>query len=446
MADVDLGLEGGTVVTGGGRRTANVYVADERIVEVTADRLPARERVDASGLLVMPGMVDVHVHLMDPADTSREDFPTGTAAAARAGVTTVVEHSHGGPVRSAEDLGAKAAYLRGRSRVDFALGAHAWPGRTELVAPVWGAGAAFVKAFTCTTHGVPGHDPAHLLQLLEVAAGAGATCLLHCEDESLTALAEWRLREAGRGDGGVIPAWRSREAEQAAVATAAALARATGARTVIAHASHPQVVELARGLVVETCPQYLTLREDEVVEQGALRKFTPPARARSAAELDAMWQAVASGAVEYVASDHAPSSRAQKRVGTIWDADFGLPGLDTTFSVLLDGAARGLLTYERVVEVYSEAPARVYGLRGKGRLEPGSDADLVLVDPDRSWTVLDRDVISKAGWTPFAGRTLRGRAVRTYLRGRLASAEGEVLAEPGWGRFLPGPGSKEGTR
>src|SRR5207245_7330500 len=130
-------------------------------------------------LLVMPGMVDAHVHLMDPADTSREDFPSGTAAAARSGATTVVEHTHARPVISEADLAEKREYLAGRSCVDFALAAHAWPDRLDEVDAVWRAGAAFVKVFTCTTHGVPGFDAAHLRRLFERAAGCGAVCLVH---------------------------------------------------------------------------------------------------------------------------------------------------------------------------------------------------------------------------------------------------------------------------
>lgn len=350
------------------------------------------------------------------------------------------EHSHGPPVRTAADLREKAEYLRDRSRVDFARAAHAWPGYAEQAAETWRAGAAFLKAFTCTTHGVPGHDAARLAELFEAAAGAGAICLLHCEEETLTAAAEERLRAAGRSDGGVIPEWRNREAEETAVAVAATLAPRSGVSAILAHASHPEVIDLAGGIVGEACPQYLALLEEEVIELGALRKFTPPARARTRAELDAMWAAVAGGRADYVSSDHAPSTREQKAAGSIWDVHFGLPGVDTTFSVLLDGAAGGRLSYERVVAVYSEAPARIYRLPRKGRLTPGADADLVVVDPQQRWEVRDSDVLSKAGWSPFAGRTLRGRAVRTYVTGRLAAADGEVVAAPGWGRFLPGPG------
>jgi dihydroorotase (multifunctional complex type) len=437
----ELGIEGGEVVTGRDRFPANVYVEAGQIAAVVPDRRPARERVDASALLVMPGMVDAHVHLMDPADTSREDFPAGTAAAARSGVTTVVEHTHARPVVSAADLADKRSYLAGRSRVDFALGAHAWPDRLDEIEGVWRAGAAFVKVFTCTTHGVPGFDAARLWRLFERAARCGAVCLVHAEDESMTASAEAELRAAGREDGGVIPAWRNREAELTALALTTLHARLAGARVVAAHVSSPQALETADGLLAETCPQYLTLLEDEVRELGALRKFTPPARARDTVELDAMWRALADRQIAYIASDHAPSTLEQKGAGSIWDVHFGLPGIDTTLAVLLDGAHAGRISYQRVADVYAETPARLYGLSpAKGRLEPGADADLVLVDPEERWTVRDEDVLSKAGWSPFAGKTFVGRAVRTYLRGTLVAGGGEVVAEPGSGRFLRGAG------
>jgi dihydroorotase-like cyclic amidohydrolase len=252
-------------------------------------------------------------------------------------------------------------------------------------------------------------------------------------------------------DGGIVPEWRCREAEHAATAVTARLAALTRARVVVAHVSHVEALELVlreratgANVLAECCPQYLTLREDEIVEGLGRRKFTPPARARSQQELDRVWQALAAGSYDYVSTDHAPSTAEQKRHGSIWEVHFGLPGIDTTLPVLLDGAHAGRLSYERVVEAYAERPARIYRLAGKGRLEPGADADIVLVEPNAAWTVRDEDIRSKAGWSPYRGRTLRGRAVRTYVRGRLAAADGQVTAEAGAGRFVPGPGLTRG--
>ena len=442
-AAYDLAVEGGTVVRPGGRERAHVYVNDGRVAEISAERRDADRRVDAGGLLVMPGMVDVHVHLMDPADPSREDFPTGTAAAAVAGVTTLVEHTHARPVVTDRDLVEKREYLADRSCIDFGLGSHAMPGREDAVAGVWRAGAAFLKAFTCTTHGLTGFSTADLKRLFDAAVAAGAVCLVHCEDEALTADAERALRTAGRDDGTVIGAWRSLDAELVALATVGVLARRTGVRAVCAHVGSIEALEQLDGdVVVETCPQYLTLREQEALEHGALRKFTPPARAHRDDDLDAMWRALADARIDYVASDHAPSTLEQKAAGSIWDVHFGLPGIDTTLPVLLDAASAGRITYERVVEAYAERPARIYGLDRKGALEPGADADVVLVDPDARWTVSDDAIVSRAGWSPYTGRTLTGRAIATYLRGELVARDHEIVAGPGTGRFVPGAGAR----
>lgn len=447
MPEVDLLIAGASVVTATGTRRLHIGVTDGTITSVGPARPAAAETVDAAGLLLMPGGVDTHVHLMDPGSPEREDFPTGTTAAACAGVTTIIEHSHGNPVRSVEDLRAKADYLDGRSRVDFGLAAHAWPGRADAVAPLWAAGAAFFKVFTCTTHGVPGHSAAALKTHLEATAAVDAVSLMHCEDESLTAAAEELLRAEGRDDSGILLDWRNRDAELVAAAVASLLVRRTASRATMAHVSSPEVAqyvgaERARGarLAVESCPQYFLLREDEVHEHGPLRKFTPPARARLDHDEALMWALLREGRLTHMSTDHAPSTLEQKRAGDIWNVHFGLPGLDSTFALLLDAAARGQLSYPDIARVYAEVPAKTYGLwPRKGALVPGADADLVLVDPHERRTLRDSDVWSKAGWTPYDGREVIGRVVRTYLRGRLVAEHGRPLGDNG-GRFLPGAG------
>lgn len=442
----DMAIRGGTLVGPQGRQAADVYVAGGRIVSVGGtDAGPAAVEVDAGGLLVMPGMVDAHVHMMDPGDPSREDFPSGTAAAAKAGVTTVIEHTHGAPVLTATDLEQKAAHLATRARVDYALAAHAMPGALDGIRALEDAGVAFVKAFTCTTHGLTGFSPAELRDLFTVIAEVGSVCLVHCEDQSLTQAAEARLRAAERVDGGVIPEWRNREAELVAVGYTTVLARTTGARVVIAHVSSPDALavvgeERRRGadVLAESCPQYLQLLEEEVLTEGALRKFTPPARARSTDELDTMWRALQDGSIAIISSDHAPATRDQKLDGSIWDVHFGLPGIDTTFAILLTAAAAGRVSYERIVEAYAATPASVYGLgHRKGSIEPGLDADLLLVDPERRWTMSAADVASHAGWSPYEQMEMTGAVVRAYCRGEMVAQDGEVLAAPGVGRFIP---------
>jgi dihydroorotase len=444
----DLEITGALLVTPGGERRGTLVVEDGRIAGIAdAPSGRARRTIEADGLVALPGMVDAHVHFMEPGPTDREDFAHGSAAAAAAGVTCVAEHTHGWPVTTAEGLREKAGHLAGRSVVDFALGAHASPDTLGAAGELREAGAAFVKAFTCTTHGIEGLDAARQLALLRAAAGAGVRVLAHCEDEALTAAAERELRGALRKDFGVLPLWRSAEAELVATSATALLARLTGARVTIAHASQPEVVETvvrerAKGarLDVETCPQYLLLDEADVVEHGPTRKFTPPARPAPAA--DGLWDLLESGAIDMLSSDHAPSTLAQKHDGDIWECPFGLPGVDTTLPLMLDAVARGRLSLRRLATVYSATPAAVLGLGGrKGALAPGADADVVLVDLDGRRTLADEQVVSKAGWTPYAGLQLRGSVVATLLRGETVAEHGRPVAGPGTGSFLA-PGAR----
>lgn len=446
----DLVIKGGVVVSPDGRRRADLAISGGRVVAVGDVGVDGKV-IDASGLLVLPGMVDTHVHLMEPGPTEREDFPTGTAAAAARGVTTIVEHTHAHPVRRPEDLAEKRSHLAGRANVDFGLAAHLWPEDIPGMAAMWEAGVTFFKMFTCTTHGVPGLDPASVDTALKTLAGFGGRALVHCEDESLTGLAEKTLRESGRVDPALLTEWRSREAELVAVTAVSVLALTSGATVTLAHVSNPVaagIVSMARGngadLGAEACPQYFALDEREVLEWGPLRKFTPPARIRTEEERELMWDTLREGVYSHIATDHAPSTLEQKNESDFWSAPFGLPGLDTTLPFFLDAALGGRIQVEDVVGLYSKAPARRYGLfPEKGALQIGSDADFVLIDPEGRWEVRDEDIVSKAAWSPFAGRRFQGSIVATYLRGRLVAENGRASDER-TGRFIPGPGVDQG--
>jgi allantoinase len=448
-----LCVRGGTVVSAEGREDVDLVIRDGRVAgRIARGEEAAGEEIDASGLLVLPGGVDPHVHMMDPGLTEREDFPTGTAAAAVGGVTTIVEHHRSLPfVLDARTLTEKASYLEPRARIDFALFGGGHPDNVDELRPMWAAGAACFKVFTCNLHGVPAVLPGRMLTLFREVASFDGLCLIHAEDEFVTAENEELLRAAGRKDPRVIPEWRSKEAEQVAVNTVVLLARMSGCRVIIAHASHPDICDLAAReqalgarVLVESCPQYFHLTEDEIVSWGPFHKFTPPAR--SARDRDGMWDRLECGDIDMICADHAPSTRAQKETGLtdIWEAPFGVPGVETTLPMMLTGVAQGRLTLERLVAARSEAPARAYGLwPRKGHLGIGADADFVLVDANTRTTLRDDAVVAKVSWTPFAGRVVQGRAVATYVRGRVAAQDGRPVGDTGWGRFLPGPGYSE---
>jgi dihydroorotase len=312
------------------------------------------------------------------------------------------------------------------------------------VGEIWRAGASAFKVFNCETHGVPAILPGDMLRLFRRLAEFDGLCLIHCEDEFITADNERRLKAVGRIDPRVIVEWRTREAEATAINTVALLARLTGVRVIIAHASRPAVLDLVNReralgarLWVESCPQYFYLEEHEIEAEGALRKFTPPAR--TAEEAEGMWARLRSGEITHIQTDHAPSTLAQKAEGDgdIWQPHFGLPGVETTLTMMLNGVNAGLLSLERLVEAVAETPARLHGLYPrKGSLRVGADADFVLVDLARERVLSNEQVVSKAGWTPYAGRRVTGAPVMTFVRGVLVAQDGQATAPPGTGRWV----------
>ena len=227
----DLAIRGGDVVDPDARRRADVYVRDGRIAEVGTERREAAEAVDAAGLLVMPGMVDAHVHFMDPGDPEREDFPPASAAAARAGVTTVVEHTHVAPVIAARRPRGKARATSPIARASTSR----WP-RTPGPTASTRSGRCGARAPASSRRsparrtGCLGFSAADLHALLQRVAACGAVCLVHAEEETLLDRAERELRAAGRADPGVVPEWRNRAAELTALAVTATLARRDRAR------------------------------------------------------------------------------------------------------------------------------------------------------------------------------------------------------------------------
>ncbi|MBI3940074.1 MAG: amidohydrolase family protein [Acidobacteria bacterium] len=450
---VDLVIRDAMMVSPRGTTRGDLLVAGGRIAGAVASGAGrGAQAVDASGLYLLPGGVDPHVHMMDPGLTEKEDFASGTSAAAVGGVTTIVEHHRSLPfVLDANTLREKAAYLADRGLIDFALFGGLQPDNIHHLEPMWRAGAAAFKGFTCNLHGAAAVLPDTMLEAFREVAGFDGLCLIHAEDEFITRANEVRLKAAGRKDFRVVPEWRTREAEQLAVATTALLARLTGCRVVIAHASHPAVLDIlnrerAAGarLWAESCPQYFYLTEEEIDRWGPWHKFTPPARDRASAEQ--MWQRLEAGAIDMIVADHAPATRADKSKGlqNIWDCSYGIPGVETVLPMMLTGVNQGKVSLERLVAARSQIPAQVYGLwPRKGSLSLGADADFVLVDMQAEKVLQNQDMVCKVGWTPYQGQRVKGLPVKTFVRGQLVAENGRPAGKPGWGRFLPGPGARQ---
>ena len=443
---VDLAITNGFLVDSKGIYPGVLYIREGKIIGITQSlEHPPQEVIDANGLYILPGAIDGHVHMMDPGYTDREDFITGTRAAARGGVTTVIDHHRTEPqVFGPEEFLGKKEYLKTRSIVDFGLLGGLSLTNLENLRGLWEAGALGFKGFTCELHEADALGIGNLMEILVEILKFDGIALFHCEDDSLLKKTEERLRKQGRKDPLSVSEWRSPEAEEMAVRTLIYAARKTGARVAVAHTSLPSLVleqaaARAQGISIytETCAQYLYLTEEDLKAKGPFAKFTPPPRKKEDAEK--MGWCLAQGLIDMVNSDHCPYPRSDKEAGLkdIWQAPFGIPGVETAISILLDGVAAGKWTLSKVAEVRSEKPAMIYGLAGqKGFLRVGNDADLIFVDMKRKRRLDNGEVFSKCGWTPYHGKEMAGDVALTMVRGKVVMREGKVIGEPGWGRFV----------
>lgn len=444
-------------------RRAHLYVRSGRIVEIAdgeARLRPGAEPLDGGGLLALPGAIDPHVHFDTPGFTHREDFARGSAAAAAGGVTTVIDMPCTSlpPVTTRGALERKLSVVRPQAHVDFAL----WGGASgdglrergwrETLAGLAAAGVVGFKAYLLSgMETFPALDPEQLGELLSHAATLGLPVGLHAEDPALVRERTAAARAAGRDDWDAVADVRAEPVESLGVAAGLDALRRHGGSLHVVHvgaAAAAALVGAARrdgaDVTAETCPHFLAFTRDDFATLGPFLKTAPVVK--TAADRDALWRALADGTLDFAATDHAPCPRSEKQAASAWEAYGGVPGVETFLPFLLsEGWRAGRLTLARLVEIASTAAARRYGLAAsKGALAVGRDADVVLVDPDATWTVRAEALQSKAGWTPFEGRTFRARVRRTFVRGRLVYDDGAgVVGEPGWGRFVPrtnGPG------
>ncbi|HEY6745184.1 MAG TPA: allantoinase AllB [Mycobacteriales bacterium] len=422
---LDLVVAARRAVVGGEVRAARVGVVDGRIA-VVADWDSALDAVDTvtldDDLVLLPGLVDTHVHVNEPGRTEWEGFATATAAAAAGGITTILDMPLNSipPTVSAEALAVKRAAARGQVHVDVGFWGGAIPGNAADLRALHDAGAYGVKCFLLDS-GVPEFpplDPGGLRAALTELARFDGLLIAHCEDPA-------SIRDAppGRDYAGFL-ASRPPEAETRAVAGLIDAARETGARVHVVHVSAAAVLPLLRAAVAdgiritaETCPHYLALAAEEVPAGATEFKCCPPVR--DTANRDALWAGLADGTLTCVVSDHSPCTPELKRFDT---GDFGaawggIASLQLSLPVVWTAAATRSLSLPEVVGWMSAGPAALVGLCGKGSIEVGYDADLVAFAPDEVFTVDPATLAHRNPVSAYAGRTLRGVVRTTWLRG-----------------------------
>jgi allantoinase len=458
LTEVDLLVTGGTLVTEHDELQAGVAVRAGRvagIVEPGATVPRAGQVLDARGLHVLPGAVDCHVHFNEPGRTHWEGYATGSAAAAAGGITTVLDMplNCDPPTVHAEALALKQRAVASRSIVDYGHWGGLVADNLDDLAALHAGGVVGYKAFMSPSglDEYPAVDDAVLLEGMRRVAGLGGILALHAESHRLTAALAVQSQANGRREPLAWARARPPIAEEEAVRRALLLARETGARVHFVHLSTPaaaQLVAAARRAGVaasaETCPHYLALNEGDLERLGPIAKCAPPLRSREIVE--ALWQALLDGEIDCIASDHSPCPPEDKERGRddIWRAWGGIAGVQTLLPVLLtEGVLRRRLSLTRLARLTSANPARLFGLYPrKGALRIGADADLVLVDLEREWTLTAEQLLTRWPVSPFVGRAFRGWVVATLVRGVVVYRDGQVLAQPGHGRLVrPGHGA-----
>ncbi len=443
---VDLVVKNAKLVSPRGIIEGGLAIDSGVIVSLgRSPNLPAADEVvDAGGKVLLPGVLDGHTHTTLPP----EDSVSGTRAAAKGGFTTIFEMPgtqmgcfNPGEFEEKRDLYEDTSY------VDFSIHAGCASGYPEgNLTDMWEMGATGVKFFVSSAGPQwPQTFDGEIIERFKELSKIGGLALIHAENDQIIRDNMERLKREGRKDYAAHLESRPAIAEAECGQRMIRYLRETGCRGLIVHTSLPETVLNARrarlegvDVYVETCPQYLYLTEDDVRERGPWVKFAPPPRDK--ADVAEIWRLLEAGLIDTVATDHAPYSRERKEEGLedIFAAPNGIPGLETFLPLLLTGVNQGRLSLERLSAVVSENPARIYGVYPrKGAFVPGADADFVMLDMKRKWTINASDMVTVCGWTPYDGFRAKGAPIKSYIRGNLVLDEGEVVVDSGFGAFIP---------
>lgn len=458
MRRVDLILKARRIYTEGNLIDGCIAVKNGKIVGIfTADiNIEASEVIDVGNNLVLPGIVDPHVHLRDPGCPERETFMTGTMAAAAGGVTTICEHPISIPPQySPQILRNRLKVARNQAMVDYAFFGAAGADHLEEIIPLSKEGIIAYKTFLHAAppgrekefEGLTMQNDGEILKGFKEISKTGLICVVHAENNEIIQSLIKEYKEKGKTYSLAHAETRPPISETETISRIIKFAEYTDARVQIAHISLPESVELVKeakqkGLEIyaETCPHYLFLNEEHLEKLGPFAKCNPPLRTREANK--ALLKQVADGDVDFIGSDHGPFLKSEKEKGLkdIFAAPAGMPGIEATLPLLYTQVKKGRLTLERMVQMVSENPAKIYGLYPrKGTIKVGADADMVVIETDTPYIIKKENLLTKArdialvydGWEVY------GKPLKTFVRGKAIFEDGKVNeSHVGWGEFI----------
>jgi dihydroorotase len=423
----ELVLKGGTVVNHDGAGVRDIGIRNRRIAALgSIAPEEARETIDCRGLHILPGVIDTQVHFREPGLEHKEDLETGSRAAVMGGVTAVFEMPNTKPLTTTADaLADKVKRAQHRMFCDFAFYVGATRENIEQIPELERLeGSAGIKVFMGSSTGdlLVEHEPL----LDRIIANITRRAAFHAEDEA-------RLRERlslrRPGDPSSHPIWRDEAAALIATERLVRLAEKHGKRVHLLHISSAAELEYLKAhkawLSVEVTPHHLTLVAPDCYERlGTYAQMNPPVR--DDRHRQALWAALAAGVLDIVGSDHAPHTREEKD-HPYPESHSGMTGVQTLVPIMLDHVNAGRLSLERLVDLTSHGPQRLFGIRSKGRIAVGYDADLTVVDLKRQATIDNSWVASRCGWSPYHGCPVQGWPAGTVVRGRRVMWEGEIL-------------------
>ncbi|MGG3799138.1 allantoinase [Metabacillus fastidiosus] len=441
MQTYDKIIRNGSIVNAEGIKKGDIAIKDGKIVEI-AEKIngSAAEEIDATGLHVLPGLVDTHVHFNEPGRAEWEGLATGSASLAAGGVTTFFDMPLNStpPTIDGEAFDAKAALAEEKSVVDYRLWGGMVPENLDKLEELHNKGVIGFKAFMSNS-GIADFGYAEdvtLFKGMQVIKGLDSILAVHAESDIITGQLANYMKENGQVSARDYVNSRPILSEMEAVSRILAYAEATGCKLHVVHASSGEVVQIIadakkRGIdvTVETCPHYLSLTVSDLEKLGPIAKCAPPLRDEE--HVESLWQLLKDGEIDVIGSDHSPSPLDFKEGKGIFEAWGGISGAQTTLNVLLEeGYWKREVSLEKIVQVAAENPAKRFGLYpAKGTIAAGSDADLAIVNLEESFTLQAEDLRYRHKYSPYVGRTFRGKVQYTVSNGEVVFADNKVVTE-----------------
>ncbi len=399
-------------------------------------------RIDLKNLLVLPGLIDVHVHLRDEGKAYKENFCSGTAAAAAGGITTVLDMPNNDPVTmTAETL--RNRMKKAEENILINVGFYSeFPKNSNEITKIADEGAVAFKLFMAEqVGGLDIDDDDALFKTFKMVSKLKVSVAVHAEDKSTLKEAEHELKRANCNDIGAFLEVHSENAEVKAIKRLLKIAKQADLHLHFCHVSTENGLKAiidgkkcGMPITCETTPHHLFLSADELRRIGTLALTMPPVREKK--QLTALWNGIKNGWIDVVASDHAPHTLEEKKAKTVWNVKVGIPGLETTLPLLLTEVNRGRLSIADIVSLMAEKPAKIFRLKDRGYLKEGNNADFTVVDLNKKYRIDASKFHSKAKYSPFDQWKVEGKPVKTFVNGQLVMDNDEIVAIPGYGEII----------